>query len=133
MQPASAAIAPTAMAARRNILNVNTYSKINIKQIESEIGSRTEARALVDALYRAVGIMDVGHLFIMTHVEAEHTERHVEAQIVDNKHAYTRTEIQRGLSDVGMRVVHYAVVGALEAARTAAEAESHFVEHGKAL
>lgn len=82
------------MAARRIILNVNTYSEINIKQIESEIGSGAETRAFIDTLYRAVGIMDIGHLLVMAHVETKHTERHVEAQIFNDKQAHTGAEIQ---------------------------------------
>lgn len=81
--------------------NDDHKAKADIEDVESEVGAAAEARSFVHAICKLV---------FLAPLDAKDTKGYVESHIVLYEHGYTRTEIERCLSDCSSRVLGFIVV-----------------------
>lgn len=91
IHPATAADTMVAAAAYLMCLNMYTESKIYVEYIETEISAGSHPRTVRLA---------VGALRLFVNLQAEHTERQVEAHVLHYEYAHAGAEIQTHFSDV---------------------------------
>ena len=106
------------------ILNVYSNTQIDVEQINLEVGTARETRALLHF---------VGFLLLVLEIEAENAKRYVEAHVVVEKHTQARREVQTALSYVGACIARLVVVIAQEPAGSAAKRQVDFVENAEPL
>ena len=101
-----------------------TESKIYVEYIETEISAGSHPRTVRLA---------VGALRLFVNLQAEHTERQVEAHVLHYEYAHAGAEIQTHFSDVRTGVARQAVVDTGEQRVAGSERQVHLIEHAEAL
>lgn len=96
---------------------MDAEAEVNIKDIEAERSARRKAiGSLIGMLLGVFRIKHIGTLLLVAQIEAEDTERDIEARILHYKHCETGREIQLGLHECGVRALGCAVIHAPEVA-----------------
>lgn len=85
MQPAVMLRMPAPTPDKSIFLNVYTESEIYVEKVETEVRSRTCARAFIDA---------VGRLMFLSILQSEYSERQIETDIFHDEYAYSGAEVQ---------------------------------------
>lgn len=93
-------------------------TEIDIENIESEICAGREPVSEAFAIFG---------LFLIAEIETEHAERHMERDILHDKHLEAGREIQLRLHICGMGVSEFSIIRSLEIGATRAEGELHLV------
>lgn len=101
---------------------MSLYTEIKVENIEPEIcaGRKPLSERLA-----------IDRLLLALHVEAEHTERKIESDTLDDKHAYTGHKVQFQLGDIGMGSLRLPVVRAREVAASGAYQEVNLIKHAE--